>query len=277
MKPLEKLGKSYVDLSQKLAEIEINSLERYTSYRDVTNYFSDYETLKRIEFCYAEKIINNIEEIFKDTSGLSGLCIFTKENQPSITDSHRKKFLLFSNATFINSSHIDIHGVDGLGYEDEPFEYQNGPDLSGCLEYIYNFLPEIRKGMILPVPRSAELFNYEGIYYESLDDVPDDPYTANRRTFTLPPNFYSVPLQSENLSKCEEILKIGLKVPSLDLIPIRTVRKLRKDYTEVFDRFQRFLVRASYKFSTENDDTRLKLILEEVEEEVDILHNSCQK
>lgn len=261
MNSYKQIGNCYSNLVQDLSKIDIHNTDDYRKYRDIKDYFTDFKKLRDIEFQFANCVLQKFNNFFEDNSPDSGLYLLPEELQPNITDSHRKKFLIFSKSTIIKSEEIDVEGYDRIG------EVYAGPDLEGCLEYAYKFLPDVRKGYILPIPRSIDL----------TDGPRDYAPEWEHEFYDMFPNCFSVPLESKSISVCEDILKIALKVPSFNQIPINKIHRIRQDYSEIFDKFQKFLTKTSYLFKTETDDRRLLMILESIESEIYLLHKRCEE
>jgi len=94
---------------------------------------------------------------------------------------------------------------------------------------------------------------------------------------SLPPNAFVInPGDLTDLGNTE-IMKLGIVLPSLERVPLTVVRQLRKDYGDIFVRFQRALELLSQHMAHLPPRRRLREILLSVEEATAKLHSDMKR
>lgn len=301
----------YKDLLTELAAIDIRSVERYLGYKEARDYFVDRGKLQDIEWNFvrsSHKILDKLPQRLKSTNGIS---IVVPDNKTNLNTSQRKKITIFSQETIIISEGIEVPDFDYA----TGVEFWEGPDISNCLDLAYRYTPEVKRGIILPLPENVNILNPDDFNeaFESelikgvspqdekiLDAILDgringdsielkrmvqkdetdyhDAFFAASLVATtsscLPSNVFLLNTDGQALGINENLLKIGLLLPSLERMPLATAIRLREDYNEAFLRFQFALTSLCEKWKTAEDDRRFVCILQELEHNIYELHNS---
>jgi len=275
----------YPLLFEELSRIGISSYIDYFSCRTQDDASERKKKLIDIELSFARKMrsfADKIEDIVKSANGL--VLSITDDPKGKYSKSELNKLIAFSDISFLRcpsirdeyADYIWTHGFQDMVTHDKV--KNRGPDISSCVQKAYKYLPDIRRGLIIPLPQKINYYEPDKSFFTPEDPLPffgeremtSDIIITHKSHFELCSHQHLIGSDSK-------YLKLGIVMPSIEKLPSQTARKLRADYPEDFINFQKALRDLSYEININDNEEGLRILFERTEYEVRRLNKAFKR
>lgn len=293
----------YRRLFHELAEIGLNNFKEYHYSRIAGNYNEQAGILKEIEYKFTCNCVSLLERIPEDIINSDGITVLLTNNSIPLSESAEKQLTVYSNSTIILCNSI---GQPDYSFGEDFFPeitLREGPDVRDLIETAFKHRSNVVRGNIIPLPSAVNMIDidmFESTFWNLLNQEGEDiirqkkylsskytkdllkslkldpgysaehDYVSNASTIKcdFPGRIFKLSTDGAALGSDHNVIKVGLRIPSFENIPLGTILKLREDYQNEFIRFQRALEIMSFEMSNLDDESRLKYIMARVEHEL---------
>lgn len=279
----------YSKLVADLASMGIKNADEYRGCHSAVAYIPE---LAALEYAFANQCTTLLGEFPDRLLESDGLVVGLVEHAPKLTVEAKKKLCVYSETAVALTGPIKGPDVWIGGVRQEAEVDSGGADLGDLLDYVFAHYAETSSGILTPVPKGIETFDGDSIDWHQFDceylvrderelfhtrvedglSLYDDLLWQLEQDVTrkvwLPNDLIQLSVSGAFLRESERVIKLGLILPSLRVVPLPIARKLRRDYAGDFLHFQAALSRIARRFEGESDERKMRHIVEEVDDAV---------
>ncbi len=141
-----------------LSDHGICSAEDYAQLRAAHRYYPRSNDLLELELAFVEGAASISAEYGKSGEQLHGLAMAIDRSERFVSRSQRNRALVFSERTFLLTPPVE--SVEwSHGHAGPQFILDEGPNLTGVVDCMFRFPPEVSRGFFVPIPKSVRVLN----------------------------------------------------------------------------------------------------------------------